>query len=536
MLNSRLESSFRRVERSDTLAKQPVDVTSTRRLSARSDAIETKQDMFALERNSSFRSEGGQTNLNAGSSASFDQADCDFDEVDVHLEKSFVGHEEGKVADAIKEFAEGMQASFAQLRNEFTRYGRILEADERNNGLMTLAHDSPNDVDWIKSLSLAEATELLEAETLKRRLCERKLALLQEHIISLEEQLELSRNVVSRQQASLNGLEIGLRRLTDQLKGFEENRGSFVRRTAGANKELLKRIQHLSEYCRISDQNLEIATERVTALEKLNSDLRDANGKQFVSKQMVEGDLETAKDECRRRTEEARLLKSENEDLRRELSRLHSSEAATSSQLALVEGKLRNEKRILELQLRSAQASLQDMQQQHATFVAEANRSFRQKLKELTDNLEKRKCEEVRALQDGWNSSIDDLRNKCSLLSEERNSALKRLEETEKSLDAREEAMCSALKERLSVKFYELICEMSNVDLCGPMSSRLATALEGNETIEDQFLAQLSKMSLIKTPRYGGGGHDGERASGLSPKPLLHSTPIKGAPTDPPNV
>ncbi|KHJ48134.1 hypothetical protein D918_01401 [Trichuris suis] len=503
------------------------------RLGVISEAVEEEKRLNSLEPTTFLQSECDQANGQVGASKVSDQAYCTFDEFELNLENSVGDSEEEKTADLIKDFADSIQASFAQLKSDFTRYGRILEAGKMDNASMTLPCDSPNAVDWIKSLSSTEAGELLEAEILKRHLCERKLSLLQNHIVSLEEQLELSKSIICRQQTSLNALEVSVRHLTDQFKNCEQSRSSFVGRATCTNRELIRRIQRLSDYCRISDQNLEIATERINALQKLNIDLQSTADKQLSKIQTAEENLETIRAECLRLNEEAVSLRRENGDLRKELLRRQSLEADTSRQLQLVDAKCRNEKSMLERQLQSAQASLRDMQQQHASSIAEANRNFKLKIQELMDNLSKKKFDEIKTLQDGWSSTYDKLRNKCVLLTEERNMARKSLRELEKSLEAREEAMYSALKERLSVKYYELICEMSKHDPAGQISSRLSSADEVNETLEDHFLSQMSKMSLIKTPRYNVDVNNDESTTSLNQQPLMHSTPVKGAPTDP---
>ncbi|CDW57893.1 PrmA and DER1 domain containing protein [Trichuris trichiura] len=510
-----------------------IGTVKVKRLGVSSEASEDEKRLTFLERTSFHQSECEQANGKVGASTTSDQAYCTFDEFDLNLENTVGNCEQEKIADAIKDIADSIHASFAQLKSDFAQYREVLELSKKDHPLGTLLCESPSAVDWIKSLSSTEASALLEAETMKRRLCERKLLLLESHIVCLEQRLELSKSVIFHQQTALNELEASVRHLTDEFDNFERSRTSFVGRATCTNRELIRRIQRLSNYCRISDQNLEIATERINALQKLNIDLQSTADKQLSTIHTAEENLATLKDECRRLGEQADLLRGENDELRKELLRLQIFETEMSRELRLVDAKYRNEKSTLERQLESAQASLRDMQQQHATAIAEVNKNFKLKIQELTDNLSKSKLDEIKTLQEGWNSSYDKLKNKCVVLTEERNLARKNLRELEKGLEARQEAMYSALKERLSVKYYELICEMSNHDSVGQTSSRLGSAAEANETLEDYFLSQMSKMSLIKTPRYNVDVSNDESMTSLNQQPLMHSTPVKGTPTDP---
>ncbi|KRZ18324.1 Derlin-2 [Trichinella zimbabwensis] len=392
-------------------------------------------------------------------------------------------------------YASLVRAKFCSVLDSVQRYCRISNLQEEHGA----------DFAWLEALSIQDLRMLVETETAKRVASERSVEQLQQRLRVMQEKLVSMETFVS----------VDLKNLVEQIVKLVESMcceltANESKRSAWA-RGLQERLVEAKEYSKLCEQSIEVNGEQIAGLQMLRERLQKSEQQLKVDLQRQE---RTVAQLDRQRSDlcaKVEALQAENEQLK------HWRQKGEEARLQLRNSKLEVES--LNERFKRLNLELIEAKQRQKDLAIQLSRAAQMQMNQKYEEFQRRKAEEIHNLQLKWKTELEELQKANRRLAEERDQAMQRMVKQDSLLKVKRCGMNMELQKRLVDKFQEILNEITTItdteDLMNCSEKALtsfqplitSSPVKGN-SLTEEFLEKMTRLQLIKTPRYTTGNND----------------------------
>ncbi|KRY00867.1 Derlin-2 [Trichinella pseudospiralis] len=392
-------------------------------------------------------------------------------------------------------YASLVRAKICSVLDSVQRYCRISNLQEQHTA----------DFSWLEALSIQDLRMLVETETAKRVASERSVEQLQQRLRVMQEKLVSMETFIS----------VDLKSLVEQIVKLVESMCSEL--TANESKRsawargLEERLVEAKEYSKLCEQSIEVNGEQIAGLQMLRERLQKSEQQLKVDLQRQEravAQLDRQRSDLCAKVE---ALQAENEQLK------HWRQKGEEARLQLRSSKLEVES--LNERLKRLNLELIEAKQGQKDLAIQLSRAAQMQMNQKHEEFQRRKVEEIHNLQLKWKAELEELQKANRRLAEERDQAVQRMVKQDNLLKAKQCGMSAELQRRLVDKFQQILNEVTTItdaeNLINCSEKALtsfqplitSSPVKGN-SLTEEFLEKMTRLQLIKTPRYATGNND----------------------------